>query len=65
VAEVEFRTGKREIPDYQAELMAGIQTHKMTYERALQEMNRRLEANHVERAFDRIRDEHFSRNPRW
>ena len=64
MAEVEFRTGKREIPDYQADLMAGLKTHTMTYDQALQAMNRRLESNHVERIFDRVVAEHFAQSPR-
>lgn len=61
MAQVEFRTGKREIPDYMADLMYGIPTHKMTYEQAVDAMNQKMFANHVDRAVDRIRDDHFSR----
>lgn len=64
MAQVEFRTGKREIPDYMAELMAGLGTHKMTYDQAVAAMNRRLEANHITRAGDRIIGDHFARNAR-
>jgi len=60
VAEVEFRTGKREIPDYMADLMAGIPTHKMTYDQAVAAMNRKLETGHIDRAVDDIRAEHLA-----
>jgi hypothetical protein len=64
MAEVEFRTGKRVIPDYMAELMAGIQTHKMTYDQAVAAMNKKLESNVIDRASDQIINEHFARATR-
>ncbi len=58
--EVEFRGGKRWIPGYMADLMTGIKTHKLTYDQAVDAMNRKMLGDHVERARDRILDDHFS-----
>ena len=60
MAQVEFRTGKREVPDYMAELMYGIPTHRMTYDEAVAAMNRKMVGDHIGRAVDRIIDDHFS-----
>jgi hypothetical protein len=59
VAEVEFRTGKREIPDYQADLMQGLPTHKMTYDEAIAAMNRKMAGDFVNSAVDKIVINHF------
>jgi hypothetical protein len=61
MAKVEFRTGKKEIPDYMAELMAGIPTHKLTYKQAVAAMNAKMLNDHVGRSMDRIVDDHFNR----
>lgn len=60
MAEVEFRTGKRDVPDYLADLMVGIKTHKMTYDEAIVAMNRKMIGDYVGRAVDRRIDQHFS-----
>lgn len=57
--EVEFRTGKREVPDHLAEMMNGIETYRMTYEEALDAANKRLATNHVEKAVNAVIDGHF------
>ena len=64
MAEVEFRTGKREIADYLAELMRGIPTHKMTFEQAIKAMNAKMVGDHVDRAVDRLVARHFAENHR-
>jgi hypothetical protein len=61
MATVEFRTGKIEIPDYMADLMYGIPTHKLTYKQAVAAMNRKMLGDHVNRQYDRIVDDHFNR----
>lgn len=60
VAERKFRDGKREIPDYMDDLMAGLQTHKMTYEQAVKAMNSDMVGRHVDRAIDGIVQRHFA-----
>ena len=57
--EIEFRTGKREIPDHLAEMMTGMQTYLMTYEEAIELANKRLATNHVEKAINQRIDDHF------
>lgn len=52
MAEVEFRTGKREIPDYLATMMSGLDTTTMTYEEAIDRANRRLETDRANKAVD-------------
>jgi hypothetical protein len=61
MAIVEFRTGKIEIPDYMADLMVGIPTHKLTYRQAVDAMNAKMLGDHVNRQHDRIIDNHFHR----
>lgn len=62
MAEIEFRTGKREVPDYMADLMAGLQTHRMTYDEAVQAMNRKMLTDQIDRSIDRIVQQHFVEN---
>lgn len=64
MAEVEFRDETREIPDYMADLMAGIETWKITYDEAVVLMNRRLEQRQLTQAHDEILRSHFSGVPR-
>lgn len=60
--EIEFRTGKREVSDYIGEMLVGfgIKTHRLTFDQAIAEMNRRMEGNVINRAFDRLVDQHFA-----
>jgi hypothetical protein len=50
--EVEFRDGKREVPDYLAELMHGIETHRLTYDEAVEQANEQLTRTHLNRVMD-------------
>jgi hypothetical protein len=59
MAQVEFRNETREIPDYLAEMMRGIETYKLTYDEAVEQANQRALGGHVERAFDAMRRDHF------
>ena len=61
MAELEFRTGKRAVPDHLADLMAGIETYKLTYEEALRQANARLTGDYLRKAQDRMLHEHFRR----
>lgn len=60
MAEVEFRDGFREIPDYLADMMAGLETHTMTMDEAIAEANRKLERDQVAAAQNELLKAHFS-----
>jgi hypothetical protein len=67
VALVEFRDGKREIPEYLADMMSapskqypiGLPTHTMSFEQAVAEANRVMVATHVNNAADALVRSHF------
>lgn len=56
--ELEFRDGRRFVPDYLANLMGGIETHRYTYEQAVQMVNQRM----VGDVFDRRRTDMVQRH---
>lgn len=58
-SEIEFRDGKRMVPDYLAVLLHEIETHRMTYEDAIQAANKRLEADHLNAQQDQFLAAHF------
>lgn len=57
--EIEFRDGKRLVPEYLGAIMAGLETHRMTFEEAVQAANRRMEADHLNAQRDSILAAHF------
>ena len=57
--EIEFRDGKRLVPDYLGVLMSGLQTHRMTYDEAVDTANKRMEADHLNAKRDEILAAHF------
>lgn len=57
--EVEFRDGKRVVPEHLADIMAGLPTHTMTYEQAVEKANWKLANDHVEKVYDGIIQSHF------
>lgn len=57
--EVEFRDGKREVPEHLADIMASLQTHTMTYEQAVEKANWKLAQDHIEKVYDGIIQSHF------
>jgi len=59
MAEVEFRTGIREIPDHLADMMQGIETARMTYQEAVAAANKKLMATQIDKAMDRVLAGHF------
>lgn len=59
--EVEFRDGKREIPDHLADMMATLPTHTLRYEEAVEKANWKLASDHVNRAADSVIQSHFGR----
>ena len=59
MAKIDFRDGTREIPDWQAEIMAGVDTVSMTYEQAMRAANQKMKRDHVNRAADKVISQHF------
>lgn len=57
--EIQFRDGARTVPEYLADLMAGLDTIRYTYDEAVARVNNRLSADHANRAVDRILQNHF------
>lgn len=57
--EVEFRDGKRLVPEHLADMMTTFKTHTLTYEQAVEKANWQLAHDHVDRVFDRIVQSHF------
>lgn len=55
MVEVEFRDGKRLVPEYLASAMDGLETYRMTYREAILEGNRQMQRN----AFTRQLDKHI------
>jgi hypothetical protein len=60
MAEVEFRDGFREVPDYLADLMVGMETYRMTVDEAIVAVNKKLERNVLEKAHNDIVKSHFA-----
>ena len=59
MAELEFRDGKRIVPDYMETLMVGLPLHKLTYSQAVAAMNAQQTQGIIDRAFDKVIDRHF------
>lgn len=57
--EYEFRDGKRLVPAYISNLLAGIETHRLTYEEAIETANRKIESDFLNAQQDRILAAHF------
>lgn len=57
--EIEFRDGKRLVPEYLGVLMEGLTAHRMTYDEAVLAANRRMEADHINAKRDEILAAHF------
>jgi hypothetical protein len=58
-SEIEFRDGKRTVPDYIAALLTGIETHRLTYDDAIAEANRKTEADFINAQQERVLAAHF------
>lgn len=57
--EMEFRDGKRLVPEYLAVLMRGIETHRLTYEQAIDTANRKALSDNLNAQQDRVLAAHF------
>ena len=63
--EIEFRDGKRQVPEYLASLMNGIETHRLTYDQSVTAANRRMEADFINIRHERTLEAHFKEHRRW
>jgi hypothetical protein len=59
LVEIEFRDGKRFVPEHLADMMQELKTHTLTYEQAVEKANWKLAADYVNSASDRIVQSHF------
>lgn len=57
--EVEFRDGTRVVAAYLANMLAGIDTYRYTFDQAVDIANRRLEADFLNAQQDRALAAHF------
>lgn len=58
-SEIEFRDGKRLVPDYIGVLLTGIETHRFTYEEAIDRANQKAESDFINAQQERILAAHF------
>lgn len=61
---VEFRDGIRDIPDHVANLMQGLDTHRLTYEEAMEKANSGILRRHLRKVEDEVIRNH-SRTWGW
>lgn len=59
---LEFRDGKRLVPDYLYPVLSRMDTYTMTYEEALQAANRLMERDFVADVLHAVRKNHFGRS---
>lgn len=64
MAELEFRDGKREVPDHLLELLRQLDTFTMTYEQAILEADKLRERQYLNTQMDRFVEGHFRVNRR-
>lgn len=56
---LEFRDGDHEVPDYLADMMAGLDTYRMTVDEAIAEANEMALKRHLDRTMDDIINTHM------
>lgn len=59
MAEVKFRDGPRDVVPHLAELMADIETHKLTYDDAVKQANAKLQTDYLNRTLGAMVTQHF------
>lgn len=57
--EMVFRDERRDVPDYLAVMMKGIETHRLTYEQAIDAANKKAEADLLNAKQDEVLAAHF------
>ena len=60
--EIEFRDGMRVVPEYLANLMGGIETHRYTYEQVIQMVNNGMVNNALFQKQTNMISKHFKDN---
>lgn len=61
MAELEFRDGKREVPDHLADMMRGLETYRMTFEEAQVAASQSLVRDRLNRIGEKVVADHFKR----
>lgn len=61
---LEFRDGRRAVPDYLYAELALLETHRMKYEDALAEANRAREQRYIDDALHQVQVTHFANHRR-
>jgi hypothetical protein len=56
--EIEFRDGKRLVPDHLADMLADLPTHTLTYEQATEKANWKLASDHLNRVQEQAVQSH-------
>jgi len=59
-----FRDGQRSVPDYLANMMSGVETHRLTYEQAIDAANKKAESDYLNAKQDDVLAAHFRRGLR-
>lgn len=59
MALIEFRTGKREVPDHLADMMRDLPTHTLTFEQAVEKANWKLAQDHLSKVQADVLQSHF------
>lgn len=59
MAELQFRDGPRDVPPHLAELMESLDLHKFTYAEAVDEANKKLMADALNKIQARVVTQHF------
>lgn len=62
--ELEFRDGLRVVPEYLVASFKRLETHRLTYDEALAQVNRGFENDLINAQHDKIVSAHFRQGPR-
>lgn len=62
MADLEFRDGKRTVPDHVVSMMAGLDTHKFTYEEATRLAEKKIVRDRLNEIQGNIITRHFRDN---
>lgn len=61
--EVEFRDGKRTVPDHVEAMLEGIETYRMTYKQAMKAAEGKMLGDRVYQAQQALIRDHFRETP--
>jgi hypothetical protein len=57
--ELEFRDGIRVVPDYLVTILRSIETHRLTYAEALDQVNAKIQTDYLNAQQDKVLAAHF------